>query len=108
MTRRRLSVELIVVGLLILLVAAGLTAVNCDPDLNRRAADEAFNALVCPDTPAGAMGPAPPYYVLFSRVFLLWLLGAATLLAGLALGLRDWLRGRKSEHVGTRESDDRL
>ena len=100
---RRLSVELTVVGLLILVVAAGLTTVNCDPDLNRRAADEAFNMLVCPDTPAGSMGPEPPYYILFSRVFLLWLLGAGTLLAGLALGLRHWLRGRRSTH----ESGDR-
>ena len=101
--RRRLSVELTVLGLLILVVAGGLTALNCDPDGSRRVTEESFNALVCPGTPAGARGPAPPYAFFFSRVFLLWLLGAGTLLAGLALALRDWLRGRRS----TRESDDR-
>jgi hypothetical protein len=109
MTRRqRLPLELIVAGLLILLLAAGLTAYNCDPDINRRATEVSFNALVCPSTPPGARGPAPSYYFLFSRLFLLWLLGAGTLLAGLALGLRNWLRDRKSEPIATRESDDCL
>ena len=102
---RRLPLELIIVGLLVLLVAWGLTALSCDPDLNRRATEVSFNALVCPGTPPGSRGPAPAYYFLFSRLFLLWLLGAGTLVAGLALGVRDRLRGRKSAPVVNRESE---
>ncbi len=96
---RPLSLELIVVGLLTLLLAAGLTAVNCDPDINRRATEVSFNALVGPGTLAGARGPAPPYYFLFSRLFVLWLLGASTFAVGLGLAVRDWLRGQDSKPV---------
>jgi hypothetical protein len=100
-------VELIVVGVLILLIAAAFTALNCDPADTRRVTDESFNAFVCPDTPVGARGPAPPYAFLFSRIFVLWLLGAGTLLAGIGLGLRDWLRGRESVPATHPEREDR-
>lgn len=102
---RRLPPELIVIGLIILLVAIGLTAVNCDPNLNRRSTEVSFNALVCPDTPPGSMGPAPPYYFLFSKLFLLWLLGAGTLVAGLALSVRDRLRRHEPATVVDRENE---
>ena len=105
--RQRLPLELIVVGVLILLIAAGFTALNCDPADSRRVTDESFNAFVCPDTPVGARGPAPPYAFLFSRIFVLWLLGAGTLLAGIGLGLRDWLRGRESVPATHPKIEDR-
>ncbi len=84
----RLAKELIVLGLVILMVALGLTAVSCDQGLSRRAGELAFAAFACSSSPAAQISEPSAYYVVFSRLFFLWVLGGGTLATGVVLAVR--------------------
>ena len=90
-TVRRLSRELVAVGLIIVVVAALLTVVSCglEPNSVRRSTALFLEAL-CPAQRMEGWAPIPAWHMLFSGLLWLWVLGLGSILAGLSL----WLRGR--------------
>ena len=98
---KRVSSELIAVGLIVVLVTALLTFVSCEFVSNPiRRSSALFLEELCPAGRMEGWGRIPPWYLLFSPLLWLWAIGLGSIVAGIALAFRGTGNGPQVAHAG--------